>query len=102
PGKSLEQDVSVVAVEAGKSAFTPSYVRQGAPAPVTAPTIDITVSPADAAKPRLGVLLETTHGAYTAAFRPDVAYNTVESFAARVKKGYYTGLKFHRILPDFM
>src|SRR6185503_18290093 len=39
PGKSLDADVSVVAVEAGKSSFTPSYVRQGAPAPIAAPTI---------------------------------------------------------------
>jgi peptidyl-prolyl cis-trans isomerase B (cyclophilin B) len=94
--------VATVAVEAGKIAFTPSYVRQASPTPLVAPTIDVTVTPADPAKPRLGVILETTHGALTAAFRPDVAYNTVESFASLVKKGFYDGLKFHRIIKGFM
>lgn len=102
PGESLEQDVSTVAVEAGKLAFTPSYVRVGAPGAIAAPTVDVTVTPVDPAKPRLGVTLDTTLGSYTAAFRPDVSYNTVESFASLVKRGFYTGLKFHRIIPDFM
>jgi cyclophilin family peptidyl-prolyl cis-trans isomerase len=102
PGQSLEQDVAVVAVEAGKAAFTPSYTRQGAPAALTAPTIEVDVAPADASKPRLGVTLDTTHGSYTAVFRPDIAYNTVESFSSLVKRGFYTGVKFHRMMPDFM
>jgi cyclophilin family peptidyl-prolyl cis-trans isomerase len=102
PGASLEQDVSTVAVEAGKLAFTPSYVRVGAPAALAASTIDVTVTPADPAKPRLGVVLDTTHGSYTAVLRPDVSYNTVESFASLVKRGFYTALKFHRIIAGFM
>jgi len=102
PGASLEHDVSTVAVEAGKFAFTPSYVRVGSAEALVAPTVDVEVKPADPAKPRLGVVIDTTLGAYTAAFRPDVAYNTVECFASRVKKGYYTGLKFHRIMRGFM
>jgi len=101
-GASLEQDVSTVAVEAGKLAFTPSYVRVGAPAAIAAPTVEVTVTPADPAKPRLGVTLDTTLGSYTAAFRPDVSYNTVESYASLTKRGFYTGLKFHRIIPGFM
>ncbi len=102
PGQSCEQDVAVVAVEAGKTAYTPSYVRLGAPAPLAAPTIEITVKPADAAKPRLGVTFDTTHGPYTAVFRPDLAYNTVESFASLTKHAFYDGVKFHRILAGFM
>ncbi len=102
PGKSLVEDVATVAVEAGKIAFTPSYVRQASPVPLVAPTIEVTVNPADPKRPRLGVTLDTTQGPFTAAFRPDVAYNTVESFASLVKKGFYSNVKFHRILPDFM
>ncbi len=102
PGESFEKDVSTMAIEAGKLAFTASYVRQGAPAPLAGPTIDVTVTPADPKAPRLGVAMETSHGNYTAVFRPDVAYNTVEAFATLVKSGFYTDLKFHRILKRFM
>ncbi|MCV2232180.1 peptidylprolyl isomerase [Paracholeplasma manati] len=33
---------------------------------------------------------------------PEVAPNTVYNFIDLVQKGYYTGLKFHRIIPNFM
>ena len=33
---------------------------------------------------------------------PDVAPNTVKSFISLVKKGFYNGLIFHRVIPDFM
>jgi peptidyl-prolyl cis-trans isomerase B (cyclophilin B) len=101
-GQSLEEKISTVAIEAGKLAYTLSYKRQGAPAPLTSPTFDVTVTPADAKAGRLGVKLETSHGNYTAVLRPDVAFDTVESFASLVKRGFYTGLKFHRILKNFM
>jgi peptidyl-prolyl cis-trans isomerase B (cyclophilin B) len=102
PGESVEGDVSTVAVEAGSLGFAAQYYRAGAPAVQTAPSIEVTVTPADAARPRLGAALDTTHGSYTAVFRPDVAYNTCESFATLVKKGFYSGLKFHRIIRGFM
>lgn len=34
--------------------------------------------------------------------RPDVAPNTVNNFISLAKKGYYNGLIFHRVIPDFM
>ena len=34
--------------------------------------------------------------------RPDVAPNTVNNFISLAKKGYYDGLIFHRVIPDFM
>jgi peptidyl-prolyl cis-trans isomerase B (cyclophilin B) len=101
-GASLEQDVTTVAVQAGTVTITPSYTRQGAPAALVAEPVEVKVTPRDAKAPRLGVKLDTTHGSFTAAFRPDVAYNTVESFATLVKAGFYTGLKFHRIMAGFM
>ena len=33
---------------------------------------------------------------------PDVAPNTVNNFVSLVKKGYYNGLIFHRVIPGFM
>lgn len=101
PGESLDATIPTVAVEAGKLTFTGTYVRQGAPAIASEP-VEVTVTPADAAKPRLGVKIDTTHGALTVGFRPDVAYNTVESFASLVKRDYFTGVKFHRIVKGFM
>ena len=102
PGASLEQDVSTVAIMSGALTITPSYTRQGAPAALVSSPIEVKVTPKDAKAPRLGVKLETSQGSYTAVFRPDVAYNTVESFATLVKRGFYSGLKFHRILREFM
>ena len=102
PGASLEENVSTVAIQSGLATITASYTRQGAPAPLAAPPVEVKVTPADAKAPRLGVKLETTHGSFTAVFRPDVAYNTVESFATLTKRGFFSGLKFHRICRGFM
>lgn len=33
---------------------------------------------------------------------PDIAPNTVNNFICLVKKGYYDGLTFHRVIPGFM
>src|SRR5690606_18580124 len=33
---------------------------------------------------------------------PEVAPNTVNNFIALVQDGYYDGLIFHRVIPDFM
>ena len=33
---------------------------------------------------------------------PDKAPNTVNNFISLVKKGYYDGLTFHRVIPGFM
>ncbi len=33
---------------------------------------------------------------------PEIAPNTVNNFISLVKKGYYDGLSFHRVIPGFM
>src|SRR5438876_10987703 len=35
-------------------------------------------------------------------FYPKDAPKTVENFVTLAKKGFYTGLKFHRVVPDFV
>lgn len=33
---------------------------------------------------------------------PDIAPNTVNNFISLIKKGFYNGLTFHRVIPGFM
>ena len=42
------------------------------------------------------------HGTITAELYPDKAPNTVNNFVSLVKKGYYNGIIFHRVIPNFM
>ena len=39
---------------------------------------------------------------FLAELYPEVAPNTVNNFISLVKKGFYDGLTFHRIIPGFM
>jgi peptidylprolyl isomerase/peptidyl-prolyl cis-trans isomerase B (cyclophilin B) len=48
------------------------------------------------------VKIETEHGEMMIELYPDVAPNHVASFKALITKGYYDGLIFHRVIPDFM
>ena len=41
-------------------------------------------------------------GIMTAELYPEVAPNTVNNFISLVKSGFYDGLIFHRVIPDFM
>ena len=41
-------------------------------------------------------------GLMTAELYPEVAPNTVNNFISLVKAGFYNGLIFHRVIPDFM
>jgi cyclophilin family peptidyl-prolyl cis-trans isomerase len=48
------------------------------------------------------VTIETTHGTIVAEMFMDTAPKTAGNFIELVKKGYYDGLIFHRVIPDFM
>ncbi|MBU0720680.1 peptidylprolyl isomerase [bacterium] len=48
------------------------------------------------------VVLETTQGVIELELYPDVAPLAVENFMTLVKKGYYNGIAFHRIIRGFM
>jgi cyclophilin family peptidyl-prolyl cis-trans isomerase len=48
------------------------------------------------------VLLKTTKGDIVVELFENQAPNTVLNFITLVQKGYYDGLKFHRVLPGFM
>ena len=48
------------------------------------------------------VTFETTAGTITAELYPEIAPNTVNNFISLVKKGFYDGLVFHRVIRGFM
>jgi len=48
------------------------------------------------------VILETTQGTVEIKLFPEVAPKTCENFVGLVKKGYYNGVTFHRVIKDFM
>lgn len=48
------------------------------------------------------ITIKTSHGIIEAELYPDVAPNTVNNFISLVKKGFYNGTIFHRIIPKFM
>ncbi len=50
----------------------------------------------------LGLKLETTKGTIELALTPDKTPVTVANFVNLVQRGYYDGIKFHRVIPDFM
>jgi cyclophilin family peptidyl-prolyl cis-trans isomerase len=46
--------------------------------------------------------LHTNHGAIELELFDDDAPKTVENFVELSRKGFYDGLTFHRVIPDFM
>ena len=48
------------------------------------------------------VLIETDRGKLTLELYPDAAPKTVTRFVELVKKGFYNGLTFHRVVPKFL
>ncbi len=52
--------------------------------------------------PSLTATIQTTKGDINLTLFPDKAPLTVLNFVNLAKKGFYDGLKFHRVIPDFM
>lgn len=48
------------------------------------------------------IKLETTQGVIECELYPDMAPKACENFATHVENGYYDGIIFHRVIPDFM
>ncbi|MCZ8131857.1 MAG: peptidylprolyl isomerase [Steroidobacteraceae bacterium] len=45
---------------------------------------------------------QTSHGSFTVELHPEDAPITCENFLKYVDEGFYDGLVFHRVIPDFM
>lgn len=48
------------------------------------------------------VTLKTAKGTVEIELYPDIAPNTVNNFISLIRKGFYNGTIFHRIIPKFM
>ena len=48
------------------------------------------------------VLITTNEGTFMIELFPEDAPNTVNNFLKLVESGYYDGIVFHRIIPNFM
>ena len=46
--------------------------------------------------------LQTNHGTIELQLHPDEAPKTVENFVKLARDGFYDGVIFHRVIPDFM
>jgi peptidylprolyl isomerase len=57
---------------------------------------------AQAADPENTVYMDLPAGRVVIALRPDLAPKTVAHFKALVRRGFYDGLAFHRVIPGFM
>ena len=47
-------------------------------------------------------VIKTNRGDITVQLFPELAPKTVQNFIELSKKGYYDGVIFHRVIPDFM
>ena len=72
--------------------------EQAAPAPGTPTPEKESTMP----EPLPQVTLETTKGKIVLELAEDDAPNTVANFISLAEKGFYNGLTFHRVIPDFM
>jgi peptidylprolyl isomerase len=52
--------------------------------------------------PQNTVYLDLTYGRVVIKLRPDLAPKHVERVKTLVRKGFYNGTPFHRVIPDFM
>lgn len=55
-----------------------------------------------APKPKQIVVFETTQGNFEVTLRDDVAPKACENFLGLIKKNYYNGTIFHRVIKGFM
>lgn len=80
--------------------FAAALLGSDAPAPTPKAVTPASPAPAKSANPR--VALETSLGKVVIELDPAKAPKTVANFLAYVKKSFYDGTIFHRVIPGFM
>ena len=74
-----------------------------APAPVAPPAASIAPPAEVAANPANHLFIDlSTGGTVEIVLRPDLAPHHIERIQTLVRRGFYNGLKFHRVVPGFM
>ena len=82
-----------------------SEIYEGSPESYIVSTEPIMNNFDQVAMPETGeqiVVMETSKGTIKIRLFPEYAPKTVENFVGLIEKGYYDGLTFHRVIPDFM
>ena len=80
-------------------------VYQGSPEEFNANKDVVMETFSQTAMPEAGeqiVVMETSMGTVKLRLFPEYAPKTVENFVGLIDKGYYDGIIFHRVIPDFM
>jgi len=71
--------------------------------PTPSPTAEASPTPSEPTGKKPIVTIEMESGkTITIELYPDIAPNTVNNFISLIKKGFYDGLGFHRVIPGFM
>jgi cyclophilin family peptidyl-prolyl cis-trans isomerase len=80
-----------------------AFLMAAAPAPVAPPVPSIAPPPEVVANPanRLTLVL-SNGGTVVIQLRPDLAPHHIERIQTLVRRGFYDGLTFHRVMPGFM
>jgi cyclophilin family peptidyl-prolyl cis-trans isomerase len=74
-----------------------------APAPVAPPMPSIAPPAEVAANPANHLFIDLSNGGTVEiVLRPDLAPHHIERIQTLVRRGFYNGLKFHRVVPGFM
>lgn len=81
------------------SLFIKGFINLASLAVIAAIT---TTSFAGSLKKNGGMKIETNTGTMIIEFYPEVAPLTVKQISTLVKEGFYDGVSFHRVLPNFM
>src|SRR6185503_18068012 len=88
----------------GKALFALPFAAlliAAAPAPAPAPSID--PPPEVVANPADHWFLDLSNGGTVEiVLRPDLAPHHIQQIQTLVRQGFYNGLTFHRVIPDFM
>lgn len=83
--------------------FAALFLAAAAPAPAPPPIPSIAPPPAVAANPANRLTLQLSNGGTVVIqLRPDLAPHHVERIQMLVRRGFYDGLTFHRVVPGFM
>jgi cyclophilin family peptidyl-prolyl cis-trans isomerase len=83
--------------------FVAFALAAAAPPPAVAPLPSVAAPPAVAANPANRLTLQLSNGGTVVIqLRPDLAPNQVDRIQQLVRRGFYDGLTFHRVIPGFM
>ena len=80
-----------------------AFIVAAAPAPVAPPAPSIAAPDDIVANPANHLFLDlSTGGTVEIVLRPDLAPHHIQQIQTLVRRGFYNGLTFHRVIPGFM